>query len=340
MRLTYTEAGVDIDKKSDAIEALVKSLDYDRIGIGKKIDIPGGYAGLVDFGSHALALCTDTVGTKLLVANGVHKWDTLGIDCIAMSANDMICVGAEPIAFVDVVSIDIPDEEITRQLGIGLENGARMADLSIVGGEIAVVPELVNSFDFGGTCLGWVKKVDIITGEKINQGDVVIGLKSTGIHCNGLTLARKILDVNQIGFDEKFDRLNRSIGLELLEPTKIYVREIMDLVKNFNIHGLANITGGGLRNFIRLKEDVEFKIDSPMEPPVIFNIMAEMGNVTDEEMYQTFNMGMGFAVVVPEDQETDVLKSLNKVVKAKVVGIVEKGKGVTCPPLGLGYSRY
>ena len=338
MKLTYSDAGVDIDRKADAIEALVATLGYDREGMGKKIKLPGGYAGLVEFGPYALALSTDTVGTKLLVANKVSKWDTLGIDCIAMSANDMICLGAEPLSFVDFISIDVPEEEITSQLGKGLEEGARQANLSIVGGEIAVVPELVNTFDFGGTCLGWVKRDEIITGQEIAEGDAIIGLKGSGIHCNGLTLARKVLEVNEIPYDEHFDKLGRGIGLELLEPTKMYVREIMKVIKEHEIHGMANITGGGLRNFIRLKEGLQFIINDPIEPHPIFGIMAELGNITDEEMYQTFNMGMGYTIIAAPDEVDGIISTLDS--EAKVVGTVEKGSGVICPPLGLEYSRY
>ncbi len=340
MKLTYSDAGVDIDKKSDAIEALVKTLGYDREGFGKKIKLPGGYAGLVEFGPYALALSTDTVGTKLLVANECQKWDTLGIDCIAMSANDMICLGAEPLSFVDFISIDVPEEEISRQLGIGLETGAKQANLSIVGGEIAVVPELVNSFDFGGTCLGWVKRDEIITGQDIVVGDVIIGMKSTGVHCNGLTLARKVLEVNQIPYDENFERLEQSIGLELLEPTKMYVREIMRIIKEFDIHGMANITGGGLRNYIRLKEGVGFEISDPIKPNPIFDLLAELGNISIEEMYQTFNMGMGYTIIASPDQADDIIKSLKPDCDAQVVGTVVEGAGVICPPLGLEYTRY
>ncbi|MCK4758167.1 MAG: phosphoribosylformylglycinamidine cyclo-ligase [Thermoplasmata archaeon] len=340
MKLTYSDAGVDIDKKADAIDALVKSLGYDREGMGKKIKLPGGYAGLVEFGPYALALSTDTVGTKLLVANEVHKWDTLGIDNIAMSANDMICLGAEPLSFVDFISIDVPDEEITGQLGVGLEAGAKMANITIIGGEIAVVPELVNTFDFGGTCLGWIKREEIITGQDIREGDVIIGLESTGIHCNGLTLARKIVEVNQIPYDEKFEKLGRTIGLELLEPTKIYVREIMRIIKDFKVHGMANITGGGLRNYIRLKKGVRFNIDEPIKPQPIFDILAQLGEVSDEEMYQTFNMGMGYTIVAPEDQAEGIIQGLKPDVEARIVGTVEKGSGVTCPPLSLEYLKY
>jgi len=179
MRLTYAEAGVDIDKKSDAIDSLVKVLGFSRKGLGNRIDLDGGYAGFIEFGSYALGLATDGVGTKLMVANAMHKWDTVGIDCVAMNANDLICVGAEPLSFVDYIAIDKPDEDLANQLGRGIAKGAELANVSLVGGEFAILPQMVNGFDLAGTCLGWVKKNKIITGKKCVPGDVIIGLRSS-----------------------------------------------------------------------------------------------------------------------------------------------------------------
>ena len=192
--MTYADAGVDIDKKSDSIAALVQHLKFRRKGLGEPMKLEGHFTGLIDFGDMALTLCTDGVGTKLMVADELKKWDTVGIDCIAMNVNDTICVGAEPIAFVDYIAIDRPNTMITYQIGEGLEAGARMANMTIVGGEIAVLPEIVKGFDLAGTCLGMVDKKRIITGERIAPGDAVIGLPSTGVHSNGLTLARKIVE--------------------------------------------------------------------------------------------------------------------------------------------------
>ncbi len=336
--MTYAAAGVDIDKKSSSIDALVDHLRYRRKGFAGPIDLPGHFTGLVDFGDYALTLCTDGVGTKLLIADALQKWDTVGIDCIAMNVNDTICVGAEPIAFVDYIAIDKPSEKVTSEVGKGLDAGARLSNMTIVGGEIAVLPELVNGFDLAGTCLGMVKKTEYISGEEVFPGDVLIGLASSGIHSNGLTLARKIVEKNQIGYKEKVKGLNRSIGLELLEPTIIYVRKVLKLVNEFDIHGMANITGGGLRNLLRLRKDVGFVIDKPLTPNPIFRVLQDLGNVSDEEMYQIFNMGMGYSIVVPEDEATAVVKAYGR--GAKIIGRAVKGAGIRLPGLGLRYTKY
>ena len=336
--MTYAKAGVDIDKKSSSIAALVDHLKFKRKGFGKPIDLPGHFTGLIDFGDLALTLCTDGVGTKLLVAEALGKWDTIGIDCIAMNVNDTICVGSEPVAFVDYIAIDKPDEKVTSEVGKGLEAGAKMSNMTIVGGEIAVLPELVKGFDLAGTCLGVVDKKKIITGDGIRPGDALIGLPSSGIHSNGLTLARKIFEKNGVGYNKKVKGLDRSVGLELLEPTTIYVRKVLTLLDEFEIHGMANITGGGLRNLIRLKKGIGFEIDDPMRPNQIFEVMQDLGNVSDKEMYQIFNMGMGYCMVVPGRQASSVVKAAGK--GAKIVGRAVKKEGITVPELRLKYERY
>jgi len=336
--MTYAAAGVDIDKKSSSIGALVRHLKYKRKGFAGPIDLPGHFTGLVDFGDYALTLCTDGVGTKLLIADALEKWDTIGIDCIAMNVNDTICVGAEPIAFVDYIAIDRPSEKVTSEIGKGLEAGARMSNMTIVGGEIAVLPELVKGFDLAGTCLGMVRKTDYVSGEDVHPGDVLIGLPSSGIHSNGLTLARKIIKKNRIDYSERVKGLSRAVGLELLEPTTIYVRKVMELTRKFDIHGMANITGGGLRNLLRLKKDVGFVIDEPMRPNPVFKALQDLGDVADEEMYQIFNMGMGYSIVVPEDEASAVVREAGR--GAKVVGQAVKKTGVRVPELGLEYTKY
>ena len=336
--MTYAAAGVDIDKKSSSIGALVRHLKYKRKGFAGPIDLPGHFTGLVDFGDYALTLCTDGVGTKLLIADALEKWDTIGIDCIAMNVNDTICVGAEPIAFVDYIAIDRPSEKVTSEIGKGLEAGARMSNMTIVGGEIAVLPELVKGFDLAGTCLGMVRKTDYVSGEDVHPGDVLIGLPSSGIHSNGLTLARKIIKKNRIDYTERVKGLSRAVGLELLEPTTIYVRKVMELTRKFDIHGMANITGGGLRNLLRLKKDIGFVIDEPLRPNPVFKALQDLGDVTDEEMYQIFNMGMGYCIVVPKDEASAVVRAVGR--GAKVVGQAVKKTGVRVPALGLEYTRY
>lgn len=336
--MTYAKAGVNIDKKSESIAALVARLNFRREGAWGPIDLPGHFTGLVDFGDYALTLCTDGVGTKLLVASAMRKWDTVGIDCVAMNVNDTICVGAEPVAFVDYIAIERPDDEITSAIGKGLNTGAKLSNMSIVGGEIAVLPELVNGFDLAGTCLGVVGKDRIVTGERIRPGDALIGLPSSGIHSNGLTLARKVLESNEIGYWDKLKGLRRPVGLELLEPTTIYVRQVLGLLSEVDVHGMANITGGGLRNLLRLKKGVGFVIDDPMRPQPIFDAIQELGRISDKEMYQTFNMGMGFCLVVPDEEAESAVKAAG--IGAKVVGRAVGKEGVELPELKLRYTRY
>jgi phosphoribosylformylglycinamidine cyclo-ligase len=210
--------------------------------------------------------------------------------------------------------------------------------MTIVGGEIAVLPEIISGFDLAGTCLGVVQKKKIITGDKIRPGDALVGLPSSGIHSNGLTLARKIFEENKIGYKEKVKGLKHSIGLELLEPTTIYVKQVLKLLEKHEVHGMANMTGGGLRNLIRLKKGIGFDIYDPMEPQSIFKVMQELGSVTDQEMYQIFNMGMGYCMVVPDRIAEEVAKGAGK--GAKVVGHAVSMEGIRVPGFGLNYAKY
>ncbi len=323
---TYKDAGVDILGEEDAISALVGQLRFARTGLGAPYSLGGHYAGLIDFGDHALSLCTDGVGTKLLIAEALNKWDTVGIDCIAMNVNDIICLGATPLAFVDYIAAERLDPGVFTEIGKGLNRGAELSNISIIGGESATLKGVVNGLDLAGTCLGMVKKTDIITGEHIVPGDVVIGLASSGVHSNGFTLARKVFEGKGYGFTDSYGELD-AIGLALLEPTRIYVREILALLeKDFDIRGLSHITGGGLRNLGRLNGNVGMEIDDPLEPLPVFRAIQELGNVTEKEMYTTFNMGCGFALVAPEEDAKGIMSSLES--RAKVIGKVTRDNGV------------
>ena len=337
-RMTYAKAGVDIDLKSECISALVDRLKDRRRGRWKLLDIPGHFTGLIDFGDLALTLCTDGVGTKLLIAEELGIWNTVGIDCVAMNVNDTICVGAEPVAFVDYIAVDKPRPDVMSAIGAGLQRGVEQANAVIVGGEVAVMPELVNGLDLNGTCLGVVEKGKIITGQECAPGDAIIGLPSSGIHSNGLTLARKIVEEAGYGYRKYVPSLGKTVGEELLTPTMIYVKRVLGILRDFEVHGLVNITGGGLRNFVRLKQGIGFRIDSPMKPNKIFNWLQELGSVDDQEMYQTFNMGMGFAMIVPNRIAKTVAERLGK--GAKIVGKVDDSGKVTMPSKGLEYSKY
>jgi phosphoribosylformylglycinamidine cyclo-ligase len=339
--MTYKETGVDIDKEDKAIEGILSSIKSKRKGVGRPLG--GHYAGMIEFGEYALVLCTDGVGSKVKIASDLKKWDTVGIDCIAMNVNDAICVGAEPLAFVDYLAIDDPDPEVTKEIGKGLEEGAKLSNISIIGGETASLPEVVKGFDLAGTCLAYVKKDDIILGDKISPGDVVISLKSSGLHSNGYTLARKVIERSKLSYKDRFPGgfyPGKTVGEVLLTPTVIYVREILELLKKVKVHGLAHITGSGLWNLPRLNKKVKYVIDSPFEPQPIFDFLQKHGNIEDREMYQTFNMGMGFAVVVSERDvklSKNILEKYSKV-DVKVVGKIEKGNGVEIPGLRLKFK--
>jgi len=338
--MTYAESGVDIFKEETAIKGLISNIKYQRKGIGKPLG--GHYAGMIEFGDYALVLCTDGVGSKVEIASELKKYDTVGIDCIAMNVNDAICVGAEPLAFVDYLAINDPDPKITGEIGKGLARGAELSNISIIGGETASLPEIINGFDLAGTCLAFVEKDKIITGEKIIPGDIIIGLSSSGIHSNGYTLARKVVQNADLFYADKFPKniyKNKTIGEVMLTPTQIYVKETVELLKQLKVHGLAHITGGGLRNLNRLKKDIKYFIDDPLDPQPIFKFLQEKGNIEDKEMYQTFNMGMGLAIIVPEKDVKKAIEILKKhsSSEVKIVGKIEKGIGVEHAPLGLKF---
>jgi phosphoribosylformylglycinamidine cyclo-ligase len=334
---TYAKAGVNIDRKSSAIDSLVRELRYKRTGKGRSVNKKGLFTSLIDFGDDYLTLCTDGVGTKLLVAEELGIWDTVGIDCIAMNVNDTICVGAEPMAFVDYIAIDKPDDGITNAIGKGLEKGARMSNMDIVGGEIAVLPEMVRGVDVSGTCLGFVNKKDVITGQEVNEGDLIVSLASTGVHSNGLTLARKVFKSAGIDMKDKVPGIRKSVGMELLVPTEIYVAQVLSVIREHQVTGMVNITGGGLRNLLRLRKGLRYVIDDPVRPLPIFRKLQDIGEIETREMYQTFNMGMGYSIVAaPMEAETIAAENKN----AKIVGFVERGNGVLYAPDNLLYENY
>ncbi|MEK6984948.1 MAG: phosphoribosylformylglycinamidine cyclo-ligase [Candidatus Thermoplasmatota archaeon] len=339
--LTYAQTGVNIEREDKAIEALAGMVNFSRIGFGAPMGRIGHFAGLVDFGpEHALVLCTDGVGSKVEIANAIRKWDTVGIDCMAMNVNDALCVGAEPLAFVDYLALQDPDPELTRQIGIGLNEGARQSNCSLIGGETASLPGIIKGFDLAGTCLAYVKKSDIVDGTKIAPGDVLIGLASTGIHSNGYSLARKAFERSGNAYTAPWPWTDdaayagKRVGDVLLEPTRIYVREIIALLRSgIPVHGLSHITGSGLRKLRRINQGVAYHITKPLAVQPVFQRVQELGGVADAEMYKTFNMGMGFVVVVPAAAAKKALAFLRSQVsyEVKIVGEVRAGKGVHHP---------
>ena len=312
---TYSEAGVDIDASEKATEALIaQNKNVGRKGDGEAIKLENGFAGLVKLGDGALAICTDGVGSKLLLAGELDSIHTVGIDCVAMNVNDLICVGSEPLSFVDYIALDKPDEDLMAKIGMGLAEGCRQANCTLSGGETAILPELVHGFDIAGTSVGYVKQKDIIDGTQISEGDVLIGLKSSGPHSNGYTLIRKLFDGDA------------EVGKQLIEPTRIYVKEVMDLIGQIDVHGIAHITGGGLDNISRINANYQYVIDNPLPVLPVFDWLQEKGNIEDKEMYRTFNMGMGMMIVVDEKDAENALSILGS--DSQIIGSVRNGQGV------------
>lgn len=312
MALTYKTAGVDvkkIKKSQSAIGRIIASTHkMQKVKSGF-----GHYAGLVEIhGGKLLATHTDGVGTKVMIANLMKKYDTIGIDCVAMNVNDIICIGAKPVSFVDYIAANKNNKSIFVEIAKGLAAGAKKSDVPIVGGETAIMPDLFEekkfAFDLAGMVAGLVDKNKLILGNKIAKGDAVIGIASTGIHSNGYTLARKAL-LKKYSISDRIKGVGR-IGDALLTPTEIYVRPVLEMVSGCQIHGLANITGGSFTKLLRLKK-TGFVLDQMPEPPKIMQLIESQG-IKEEEMYKTFNMGVGFCVIAPESQAGKVIAICKK----------------------------
>jgi phosphoribosylformylglycinamidine cyclo-ligase len=307
----YERAGVSQSAADAGVAALVAQLAEIETGDASRVvPLPGHYASVLDLGDgRGLALCTDGVGTKLLVAERLGRWDTVGIDCVAMNVNDLICVGAKPLAMLDYIAIPVVDPEVLEDVGRGLRRGAELAGVEIPGGEIAQVGEIVHGLDLVGSAVGTVELDRLVTGSGIEPGDPVIGLPSSGLHSNGYTLARRALA--DLPLDDR--RLGVALGDALLEPTEIYVPAVLEILSApVEVRGLAHITGGGLANLLRLTPEVGYEIDAPFPVTPIFALIQEHGEVSDEEMHEVFNMGCGLCCIVASTDEDAALELLRR----------------------------
>jgi phosphoribosylformylglycinamidine cyclo-ligase len=264
-----------------------------------------------------------------MIAQAMKKYDTVGIDCVAMNVNDIICTGAVPISFVDYIAANRNDQDIFKQIVRGLVKGATDAQVPIVGGETAILPDLISgnsfSFDLAGMVVGILEKQDMILGDKIKIDDIIIGINSSGLHSNGYSLARKVL-LPKYSVREKIKGLG-VLGDVLLTPTEIYVKPTLQAIKECKIHGLANITGGSFTKLLRLKK-TGFLLDNLPEPSPIFQIIMNQG-IEKEEMYKTFNMGIGFCLVVPKDEERKIDQIFKKHgFHSRRIGKITEKKGV------------
>lgn len=332
MPINYKDAGVDVENGQKEVE-LIKNL-VEKTQSKNVLSKLGGFSGLfslenLDIKNPVLVSGTDGVGTKVMLAQMMDKHDTIGIDCVAMCVNDILCQGARPLFFLDYIACGKLVPEKMEKIVKGVADGCLKANSSLIGGETAEMPDLYkeNDYDLAGFCVGIVDKEKIITGEKIKKGDHIFGLKSSGIHSNGYSLVRKIvLEKEKLSLDEKIEGLDTSLGEELLKPTKIYVKEILNLLEKIEINGLSHITGGGFyENIPRMIPDgLCAKIDvRNIALPKIFTLLEKWGELDKKDMYETFNMGVGlvFAVdrkdidIVKETIDEDELLDLGEIVE-------------------------
>ena len=316
--ITYQGSGVDTDQVVQSLADITKQFRQTwNIPKGQtgsvRLDF-GFFASVIEIGNNkGIAITTDGVGSKVLVAQRMGKYDTIGIDCIAMNVNDLLCVGATPLAMVDYIAVQTLDPVCLGELAKGLTEGALRAGISIPGGEIAQVKDVIKSeagkegegFDLAGSAIGIVDLDRIIVGERVRAGDVIIGIESNGVHSNGLTLARKAIGQDGALYEKPFPELGRSLGEELLQPTHIYTQEVLPLLEaeqDIDVKALVHITGDGFLNLSRVPSRVTFVIDTFPSPPPIFSILQKLGGIADPEMFEVFNMGIGFCLVVPENQ--------------------------------------
>jgi phosphoribosylformylglycinamidine cyclo-ligase len=334
--VSYRDTGV-VDNQELGLEALLKQLrptERFRNGnddLGKSVLDIGYFANVIQFTPEiGLALTTDGVGTKVLVAELLNKYDTIGIDCVAMNVNDLICVGAEPVSMLDYIAVEKADPKVLEEIGIGLREGARQAGVNIVGGEISQIKEMIKGtregcgIDLVGMCVGSVLLSRVNVGAKVRPGDIIVGLRSSGIHCNGLTLARKVLlDSGHYQVDTYLPELQRTVGEELLTPTLIYVRPVLELLrKGFDLKAIINITSDGFLNLARIQAKVGFDLTSLPDPNPIFNLIQRTGKIEDPEMYRVFNMGVGFCLIV----EPSILNAVCDIARANEMEAFQIGE--------------
>jgi phosphoribosylformylglycinamidine cyclo-ligase len=348
----YAAAGVDTRRADAGVAAIVRALGAIETGRpSASVAPPGHYAAVLKVAPNlGIAVGTDSAGSKVIVAEQTGRFDTIGIDCVAMNVNDVVCIGAEPIALVDYLAVEHSDPEMLRQIAEGLARGAADAGVEVPGGELAVLPEVVrghpspHGFDIVGTCFGTVALDEMVTGEERRPGDAVIGLPSSGIHSNGYTLARRaLLEASGWSLDDRPGELaGASVADVLLEPTVIYVRAVLDLLRSdVPVRALAHITGGGVMNLLRFPGDAGWELDAPLPPQPVFAAIAAAANVPPAEMYDVFNMGCGFVAVVPDehaDTAVELLRARHPGT-ARIGTITDRAGRVELPTLGLVATR-
>ncbi|KMJ56452.1 phosphoribosylformylglycinamidine cyclo-ligase [Alkalihalophilus sp. As8PL] len=335
----YKQAGVDIEAGYEAVRRMGQHVNRtNRPGVMGGL---GGFGGMFDLSSlnmkePVLVSGTDGVGTKLMLAFMAEKHDTIGVDAVAMCVNDIVVQGAEPLYFLDYLAVGKADPNRIEAIVKGIADGCEQAGCALIGGETAEMPGMYeeDEYDVAGFSVGAVEKKDLLTGEKIAPGDIVIGLSSNGLHSNGFSLVRKVfLDEHQLSLNESLPGLQGTLGEELLTPTRIYVKPLLQALRTYPIHGLAHVTGGGFYENIprMLPAGCKVEVDYGSWPiPTIFSLLEEYGKLSKKDLFSAFNMGIGMIAVVPEEVHTNVIRLLEEQgEKAFIIGRVTEGTGVT-----------
>ena len=342
----YDIAGVDTSAASGGLARLAAHV---RATFGLRAEFTTGaplrglgyYANVLDLGDgRGLAVCADGVGTKILVAEAMGRYDTLGIDCIAMNVNDLICVGADPMAMLDYLAVGRVDPDVLEEIGRGLLEGCRRCRITIPGGELAQVREMLRGtgstegLDLVGTAVGIVPLDRMLFGQAVCPGDAIVGVSSSGLHSNGFTLARQVLAPTHEDYSRFEPSLGRTVGEELLEPTALYVELARELfASDLDLHALCHITGDGYMNLTRVEAPVGFLLDGLPEPSAIFRLIEERGRVPKAEMFTVYNMGIGLCVILPPDAAEAVISAAGgQGFEARVVGHVTDEDGVVRLP--------
>ncbi|MEG1393348.1 MAG: phosphoribosylformylglycinamidine cyclo-ligase [Christensenellaceae bacterium] len=330
MAVTYKDAGVDVQRGYEAVKLMKEHVK--KTFDGNVITDLGTFGGMYDIGNgQVLVAGTDGVGTKLKAAFAMDKNDTVGIDCVAMCVNDVICHGAKPLFFLDYIATGELNPKVASDIVKGIADGCLQSECALIGGETAEMPGFYpkGEYDLAGFCVGMVNKEEIINGSKIEVGDKIIGLGSTGVHSNGFSLVRKLYAMDHSLLTKKVDE--EALGDLLLAPTKIYVKSILKLIKNFTVTGIAHITGGGFyENIPRiLHEGIGAKINlGSWKMPQVFNMLVKDAKLTQKDAFSTFNMGIGMIVVVKDGMQNDAVQSLkDSGEQAYIIGEITDGSG-------------
>ncbi len=329
MAVTYREAGVDVEAGYEAVRRMKA---YAETTFDKNVlQSLGSFGGMYALGEQVLVSGTDGVGTKLKAAFALEQHDTVGIDCVAMCANDVICHGAKPLFFLDYIATGKLVPEVAANIVKGVSDGCRQAGCALIGGETAEMPGFYpeGEYDLAGFCVGIVDRVKLIDNARVTVGDVILALPSSGVHSNGFSLVRRLISMERTKLNEYSAELGKTLGEELLTPTSIYVKPVLSLLDTVEVHSLAHITGGGFYENIprSIPKGLTARIEkSAVRIPPVFRLLQRLGEMEERQMFNTFNMGVGMTIALPAEAAEEALRQLHASgVMAYAIGEVTAG---------------